>query len=198
MTAAAKSLAEAEAASENALEKLSVAFREQEHLELLHRDIARNASATPAHDHGRLIAALAGGSDVEVPAPPVDRLGEVTSALAVAESEIKKWRALRAITGQEVDARRAMLEAARREVRKAASAVVGTGVDVDALVESTTATISLLWKLNVIVPGDARLHAFFNGVTVMDQSDALRHPAAQRLRAYRDALLNDADAPSPE
>ncbi|MGJ0504634.1 MAG: hypothetical protein ACR65X_13020 [Methylocystis sp.] len=80
--AAAKSLAEAEAASENALEKLSVAFREQEHLELLHRDIACNASATPAHDHGRLIAALAGGSDVEAPAPPPDRLSEVSAALA--------------------------------------------------------------------------------------------------------------------
>lgn len=195
--AAAKSLAEAEAASENALEKLSVAFREQEHLELLHRDIARNASATPAHDHGRLIAALAGGSDVEAPAPPPDRLSEVTSALAAAEKEIRKWREVRKITEAEITARRLMLESARRDVQKAANEVVAAGVDVASIIESTTANISLLWQLNVIAPGDAQLHAFFNGVTVMNQSDALRRPSAQRLRDFRDALMHDADAAAP-
>jgi hypothetical protein len=195
--AAAKSLSEAEAASDNALEKLGAAFREQEDLERLHRDVGRNGAATPAYDHGRLIAALAGGSDVEAPAPPPDRLGEVTQQLAAAESEIKKWRALRAITGQEVDARRVMLESARREVQKAANEVVAAGVDVASIIESTTANISLLWQLNVIAPGDARLHAFFNGVTVMNQSDALRRPSAQRLRDFRDALMHDADAAAP-
>lgn len=194
--AAAKCLAEAETASDNALEKLGAAFREQEELERLHRDLSRNAAAAPFNDHGRLIAALAGGSDVEVPAPPVDRLSEVSAALAAAEKEIRKWREIRKITGQEVDARRVMLESARRDVAKAANVAAASTVDVDALAARFSADLATLRQVNELAPDDARVRDALGGI--MDAPAALRHPAAQRLRDFREALLQDANAPSPE
>ena len=198
-SAAAKSLDEAEAASERALEKLGAAFREQETLQRLHRDVERNAADTVrAQRYGRMIAALANGVDIEAPAPTVDRLGEIAQQLAAVEQEISKWRDVRQVIEREIAERRAVLEAAQREVDKAARAVaVASVTDVDAIIAQTLANLSTLFQLNLMDPGDARISSFFHGVTVMDQSAALRHPAAQRLRDFAAALLRDAAAESP-
>jgi hypothetical protein len=194
--AAAISVAEAEAANERSLEKLGAAFREQETLSRLRRDIERNAADTVAMaGYGRMISALAVGGDIEPPAAAVDRLGEVTQNLAAAEKEIEKWRAVRRAIEGEIADRQSVLELARREVDAAARAVAVASVDnVDAVIAQTLANLSTLFQLNLMAPGDARISSFFHGVTIMDQAAVQHHPAAQRLRDFAAALRRDADA----
>ena len=195
--AAAKSVAEAERANDNALERLGAVSREHEELTWTHRDVSRNAaSAVMAANEGRrLIEALANGGDIEPPAPQVDRLGEVTRQLADTEIEISKWRSVRRAIEGEIADRQSALEAARRDVDKAARAVCVANVnDVEAVIDATSANLAVLFQLNLLSPGDARIYRFFHGVTIMDQAEALRHPAAQRLRDHLAALMRDAEA----
>ena len=191
-----KRLDEAEKASDAALEKLGAAFRAQEHFEVLHRSLERSGAASVStQDHRSFIAALANGSDVDVPAGRPDQLNEVAQQLADAESEIRKWRGVRSITEQEITARRVLLKSARRDVANAANAAAASSVDnVDAIVEATSANLARLWQLNLLSPGDARISSFFHAIAVMDQPALLRHPAATQLREYRDALQRDPDA----
>ena len=198
-SAAARSLAEAETASERALEKLGAAFSTQEDLRRLHRDVERNATvASAAQGCGRLIAALAEGEEIEPPAPAVDRLGEVTQNLAAVEQEISKWRDVRKVIEAEIAERQAAVELAQLEVERAARAVAVASVDnVDAIIAQTLANLSTLFQLNAMAPGDARISSFFNNITMMDQSAALRHPAAMRLRGFHEELMRDADAAAP-
>ena len=141
-------------------------------MQRLHRDVERNATAAgAAHECGRMISALPMAAILNRPRRLVDRLGEVTRHLAAAEKEISKWREVRRVIEREISERQAALEAARREVDKAARAVAVASVDnVDAIVAQTLANLAALFQLNLLSPGDARIHEFFHGVTLMDQS----------------------------
>jgi uncharacterized protein YlzI (FlbEa/FlbD family) len=189
-----KHIDEATAAEKNAQLRLSAAYEREE---LLNASLLEYAEPSP----DQLISHLAAGGDVEVR----DGEQDLRDKLSEVGKEIEKWRGLRDLARGEVAERKDTLLAAQRKAIEAADAVMVATIDVDALVAETADLqarvinnrVKLAFVSSMIDGPDRDRVKDFLRVAWLRHGESHLHPATQDMRAFRDALTRDPNAPAP-